>query len=71
MGVYDHARRALGEQRVRELPEDGRTVPQPQELGWTDGEVDTQRAEGLVLIGMEVLEVRIVALQIGDRPAAK
>ena len=71
IGIDDDARRAFGEELVDELPDDRRAVADPDQLGPADRDVDAERAERLVLIGMVVLQMRVVALQIADRLAVE
>ena len=71
MRVDDDARRAFLEQLLDELAQDCRAVARTDQLRRADREIDAQRAEGLVGVGMVVLQMRVIALQIGDRPAVE
>ena len=52
-----------------ELAQDRRAVADADQLGLADRQVDAERAKRLVLIRMVVLQMRIVSLEVADRPA--
>ena len=54
-----------------ELPDDRRAVAYPDQFGVADRDVDAERAERLVLIGMAVFQMRVVALHVADRLAVE
>ena len=51
--------------------DDRRAVADADQLGPADRDVDAERAERLVLIGVVVLQMRVVALEIADRLAVQ
>jgi len=71
MRVDDDARRAFLEQFRHELPDDGRAMADADKVWHADGEVDAERAERLVRIGVIVFHMRIVGLQVGNRTASE